>query len=223
MNISIVCSDPLHPFMPVLEQWAQKRGATHAVKIARRVAELDHGDLLFLISCHEIVRPETTRRFTHSLVVHASDLPRGRGWSPHIWSIVGGENVITVSLLEAAQGVDSGMIWTKEQFRLDGHELHDEINARLFETEIRLMDFALARCRDIAPQPQDEVDASYWRKRTPQDSRVDIDRSIREQFNLLRVCDPDRYPAFFEKDGFVYDITLKKRETRPEGNDDARG
>ena len=94
---------------------------------------------------------------------------------------------------------------------LEGHELYDEINAKLFQAELDLMDFAIDHFTTVRPSPQTAAAATYYRRRTPGDSKIDIDASIREQFALLRVADPNRYPAFFEKDGYLYDVILKKR------------
>lgn len=168
--------------------------------------------MLFLISCHEIVGMDIRSRYQATLVVHASDLPSGRGWSPHIWQILGGGNRITVSLLEAEDAVDSGAIWAKRDFQLDGHELWDEINEKLFAIEIELMDFAVDNFGGICPNPQPAQGTSYFPKRTPEDSRLDPSKSIREQFNLLRVCDPDRFPAFFELNGHRYRLMIEKDE-----------
>ena len=37
---------------------------------------------------------------------------------------------------------------------------------------------------------------SYNRKRNSNDSEINIKKSIKSQFNLLRICDNERYPAF---------------------------
>jgi hypothetical protein len=37
---------------------------------------------------------------------------------------------------------------------------------------------------------------SWYKRRRPADSELDPDLSIREQFNLLRTVDNERYPAF---------------------------
>ena len=100
------------------------------------------------------------------------------------------------------------------RFELKGHELIDEINDRLLKTELSLMDFAVANFNNIIPKNQDEKVATYYSKRSPEDSRLDPNKSISEQFNLLRVCDPARYPAFFEMNGFRYQITISKVPTR---------
>ena len=48
------------------------------------------------------------------------------------------------------------------------------------------------------------------KRRTPADSRLDPDKSIAEQFELLRVVDNQRYPAFFDHRGRRYRITIEK-------------
>jgi len=58
--------------------------------------------------------------------------------------------------------------------------------------------------------PQDERPPSYYRRRTPDDSRLDPSRSIAEQFDLLRVADPQRFPAFFDLRGHRYVVRIEK-------------
>jgi methionyl-tRNA formyltransferase len=57
---------------------------------------------------------------------------------------------------------------------------------------------------------QQEGEPTYRRKRIPADSQVDPDQSIAEIFDLLRVCDPDRYPAFFEHRGAKYALSIRR-------------
>lgn len=189
-----------------MEPWVR---AHAGARLVRSVAELVGGDFLFLISCGEIIRPEVRDRYRHTLVIHASDLPRDRGWSPHVWTIIEGGQAITVSLLVCTDPVDSGDIWHQERFALDGTETFDEINARLFAAEVRLMDWAITHCDTDQPRPQ-TGEPSYRRKRTPADSQVRPEQSIAEIFDLLRVCDPERYPAFFEYRGAKYALALRR-------------
>jgi methionyl-tRNA formyltransferase len=54
---------------------------------------------------------------------------------------------------------------------------------------------------------------SFYPRRTPKDSRLDINRPLKEQFNLLRVVDNARYPAYFEiLTGEVYTLHVQKHE-----------
>ena len=212
MKISVLCSNPDHPVFAHMGDWAARRSADHSLELVSRSSELSGGDILFLISCQEMIHKATRDRYKKTLVVHAGDLPRRRGWSPQIWTVLDGENTIVVTLLEAEDAVDSGAIWKKLPIDLDGHELYDEINRKLFQAETELMDFAVDNFGAVSPQEQNPEGATYCRRRRPEDSRIDLDRPLREQFNLLRVSDPLRYPAFFEVNSHIYEIILKRRE-----------
>ncbi len=210
MKITILCSDLHHPVFPWLQSWAERNRAAHAVDLVRAKDALAGGDILFLISCHELIGPDVRARYRATLVIHASDLPLGRGWSPHIWQVLEKKQHIKVTLLEAADAVDSGAIWTQTAFDLEGHETFAEINAKLFEAEMRLMDYAVLHLETVQPRPQDDREPTRYRKRTPEDSRINPQRSIADQFDLLRVADPERFPAFFDLLGHRYFIHITK-------------
>jgi methionyl-tRNA formyltransferase len=212
MRIDIICSDVKHPFNERLEQWIEQKRSRHDVRLCRRVDEVGEGDLLFLISCHEIVRSSVRTRFKSTLVIHASDLPLGRGWSPHIWQIIEGQSGFSVTLLEAADGVDSGRIWSQRRVELEGHELADEINARLFSAELELMDEAVESPGSVSPREQDSRTPSYYRKRTPADSELDPNKTIAEQFDLMRIADRRRFPNYFLLRGHKYILRLEKAD-----------
>ncbi len=183
----------------------------HQVELVRKKSELSGGDILFLISCSEIVSVTDRAAYRTSLVLHASDLPHGRGWSPHIWQLIDGATEITLSLLEAEDRVDSGRIWRKLKFPVPKHALWDEINKCLFEAEVELIDFAVREFKTVSPTTQDpSIQPSYYPRRTPADSQIDPSQSIASQFDRIRVCDPNRFPAFFELHGRKYKLILEK-------------
>jgi methionyl-tRNA formyltransferase len=93
---------------------------------------------------------------------------------------------------------------------LEGHELLDEINEKLFDAEIFLMTFAVDRASDINPIEQVGDPGNYMKKRTPADSEIDPKKTISEQFNLLRIVDSNRYPAFFYYLGCKYQLKIEK-------------
>lgn len=213
MEISILCTDRSHPVFKSLRGWADEmilKG--HSVSLLHDKACLKGGDVLFLVSCSQIVRNEERSKYKATLVLHASDLPMGRGWSPYIWAVLKGDNQITVTLLEASEPVDSGAIYLQTKFTLEGHELLPEINAKLFDAELSLMSNAVEQFESITPIPQQGEAGAYLPKRSPADSRLDPNRTIAEQFNLLRVVDSERYPAFFDYCGKRYLIKIQKDE-----------
>lgn len=213
MRISVLCSNKAHPVFETLSLWQKKHESKHKIELVQSRHELSGGDILFLISCSELIQIEVRNRYKATLVLHASNLPIGRGWSPHIWQIIEGNSKITVSLLNAEDKVDSGSIWAQREILLEGHELYNEINSKLFVLESDLMDFAVDNFENISPVPQLDVEPTYYRKRTPEDSSIDPDKSISEQFNLLRVADPERFPAYFDLHNHRYLIKLEKVNT----------
>lgn len=136
----------------------------------------------------------------------------GQGWSPYVWAILSGVNQITLCLLEANDPVDSGAIWLKTEFFLEGHELLPEINEKLFAAELSLMTQAVEQFGAITPTAQCGDPGPYMPKRTPKDSRLDPNKTLAEQFDLLRVVDSTRYPAFFDYRGKRYLLTIEKGE-----------
>lgn len=211
MKIAIICSDLNHPVMPHLLKWQQKWHGRHDVQIASRIETVDQADITYLVSCSQIITADARLRLGAVMVLHASDLPKGRGWSPHVWDIIGGAETLTLSLIEAVDPVDSGGIWVQDRIPVPRDALYDEINALLFEAELKLMDMGLGLLASGAlPRAQPVIESTWHPKRKPEDSELDPTESIEAQFDLIRVCDPDRYPAFFTLRGQRYAIELRK-------------
>lgn len=211
MKITLLCSDPQHPVNAYIHRWAAAQAGLHEVDIVQKKSQLGGGEILFLISCSEIINANDRAQYKTSLVLHASDLPQGRGWNPHIWALVQGSEAITLSMLEAEDKVDSGRIWRKVQIRVPKHALWDEINHLLFTAEVEMIAYAVHNYALVTPQAQTGTDeATYYPKRTPKDSQIDPHKSISEQFDLIRVCDPNRFPAYFEYMGQRYVLKIEK-------------
>lgn len=199
--------------MSYLYDWASRNDELHNVNLINSIQDCCGGDILFLVSCSEKITKDIRDRYQKTLVLHASDLPVGRGWSPHVWDIIDGANHLTLTLLEAEDIVDSGKIWKKEKIDIPKHYDFDEINKALFTAEVRLIDFSIKNFTSIRPHDQDKsIVTTYRSKRSPENSQIFPERSIIEQFNLLRTCDPDRFPAFFDHLGHRYNIKLEKAD-----------
>ena len=189
------------------------RSAGHEVRTIHDPAGLERGDLAFFLSSSSLVGPDQLALHAHNLVVHESALPRGRGWSPLTWQVLEGARDIPVTLFEAVPAVDAGAIHDQTTIETGGYELVDELRdlqaaatVALCERFVASYPFALADTRAQRGTP------SHYRRRIPQDSRLDPDVSIREQFDLLRVVDNDRYPGYFEIDGHRYVLRIERAD-----------
>jgi len=175
--------------------------------------EIPNGELCFILNCSKLVKPNILNRNKHNLVIHASDLPKGKGWSPWTWLILEGENDIPLTLFEAKEAVDSGVIYLQEWVIFDGHELIDEIRESLANKIVSMCQHFVQLYPNIIEESREQNgNESFYPRRNASDSQLDIHRSIVEQFNLLRVVDNDRYPAFFEYRGCKYLLKIEKDE-----------
>ena len=168
-------------------------------------------DFCFCLSFGKVVPQEVRKRYLHTLVVHGSDLPEGKGWSPLSWQILEGKNCIPVTLLEAAQRIDSGVIYSQRWIEYRGDELIGELRGVLANAELDLC----RRFVDKYPKSAERATKqsgkeSFYLRRRPSDSQLDPNSSIAEQMNLLRIVDNDRYPAFFELRDNQYRIEINK-------------
>ena len=211
-TVHIVCTDPAHGVNAWLQRWAAAHAHDAQVHILRDAREAVGGDFLFLVSCHQIIGAEVRARYRHTLVLHASALPAGRGMSPHVWQILEGRGGFTLTMLEAVDALDAGRIWHQIEVEVPSTAVCHEINQRLFDAELALMNWALDNAATVQPREQ-HGESSYYRKRGPADSRLDPERALAEQFDLLRVSDPERYPAHFEYRGRRYRLRLEPMES----------
>lgn len=171
--------------------------------------EIESGDVLVLLGCEKILPPASRKLNRVNLVIHESALPEGRGWSPLTWQILEGKNRIPVSLFEAGERVDDGPVYNQTVIELDGTELVDEIREKQAHASFALISQFISQYPKVQSQQQSGA-ASYYPKRGPDDSKLSPDKTIAEQFDLLRVADPKRYPAFFEFRGCRYKLKIEK-------------
>ncbi|MFM7022525.1 MAG: hypothetical protein ACKOXB_06065 [Flavobacteriales bacterium] len=164
------------------------------------------GDVLVMLSCEQIFKNLHLNK--HNLVVHESALPHGKGWSPLTWQVLEGKNQIPITLFEAVSSVDAGAIYISDVIELEGTELVEDLRKKQgLKTNEMVLQF-LDAYPDIQGRAQ-EGESTFYARRGPADSELDINKSIAEQFNLLRVCDNEKYPAFFHYQGRKYKIKIE--------------
>jgi methionyl-tRNA formyltransferase len=176
--------------------------------LARSQSDVGDGDIVFLLGCIQIVPAEMLARNRRNLVVHESELPEGRGFSPLTWQVIEGRHTIPVCLFEATDELDAGPVIYRDAMELDGHELVDELRALQASKTIDLCLRFLSKASPPAGVPQ-RGESRRYRRRTPQDSRLDPDKTLHAQFDLLRTIDNERYPAFFDLAGHRYRLRIE--------------
>lgn len=217
LKLSILCDTPDSWIVPYVKQIVERVKRPHDCCFVTKAADIETGDMLFLLGCTRIVPDDILKRNKHNFVVHESDLPAGRGFSPVSWQVLEGKSEIPIVLFEATKDVDAGAIYLKDAINLEGTELIDEIRAKqAAKTEALVMEL-LDRWPDITPQEQ-QGEPTYYRKRLVQDDCLDVHKTIAEQFNHLRIVHNDQYPAWFEYKGRKFILRIYPAERTVNGS-----
>ena len=183
--------------MPWLRRIHEITRPYHDVRICQKKEEIPNGDFTFLLGCTRIIKKEYLERNKHNLVIHESALPKGKGWSPLSWQILEGMNTIPVTLFEADESLDAGSIYLRDFIQLNGDELLPEIKEKQGIKTVELVLRFLSLWPDLEPIPQ-IGESSFYAKRHHLSDKLDITKTIAEQFNHLRIVDNEQFPAWFE-------------------------
>ena len=212
LRISILTDNPESWIIPYVEKLKKELQPQHFVKHYFEVNELDYGDILLILSCEKLIKEQYLKLHKSNIVIHPSALPEGKGWSPLAWQILEGKNSIPVTMFEATKNLDAGPTYFLDYIKLNGGELNDEIKHKQGVLTINLIKKYLEKFPNNTKTSQKGKETIYP-KRNKENSKLDVDKSVREQFNLLRVVDNERYPAFFELNGERYTIKITKNSS----------
>lgn len=211
MEITLLCDNQESWIIPYLRRLNDFLNANDTIDsiLVENLEEVNKRDILFILSCENILDDKDLDKHKNNLVIHESDLPQGKGWSPLTWQILEGKKQIPITLFEASSKVDYGDIYYKDFISLEGHELIDEIKYKQWDKTKKLILKFIDKYPNNSSYKQ-TGNSTYYLKRSPKNSQIDIDKTINEQFDLLRVVDNNRYPAFFLKEGYKYLLYIEK-------------
>jgi len=167
-------------------------------------------DIVYILSYHKIIPMEQLAANRHNIVIHASALPKGKGWAPMFWQVLEEKNEIPFTMFEASSGVDDGDIYMQEILHLTGYELNDALRDKQANFIIEMCLKFIKNYEKYKSVKAQNGEESFYSKRSVKDSELDVDKTIKEQFNLLRIVSNDDYPAFFEIDGHKYILKIEK-------------
>ncbi len=153
-------------------------------------------DIVIIINYTKILSKSFLSKNNLNLVIHASNLPKDRGFAPVAYQVLKKRKKIYMCLIEAAEKVDTGKIILKNYFNLDGTELYDEIREKTAKAMIQLIRVFLKKYPNLKSRKQFGK-PTFNRRRNSSDSLLNINKSIKSQFDLIRICDNENFPLFF--------------------------
>ena len=109
--------------------------------------------------------------------------------------------------MKAIDKVDAGPIYFQNSFMLNGTELSDKIKYIQGRQMIKIIKKFLVKYPNVKSRKQIGK-SNFNKRRNPKDSQLDINKTIKQQFNNLRINDNKLYPSFFHFKGKKYIIKI---------------
>jgi len=155
-------------------------------------------EIVFVLGYTKILPESFIKNNKNVLIIHESNLPKFKGFAPMQWQILKNKKNITNSLvmLGIKESVDSGKIILQNKILLRGHELYKEIRDKQFDSTYKLVKKFLCIYPNFTTRKQ-KGKSTFLRRRKAEDSRININKNIKNQFNLLRISNNNDWPAFF--------------------------
>ena len=131
--------------------------------------------------------------------VHASLLPRWRGAAPIQRAIMAGDRVTGVQVMRMSEGLDEGPVLSTAEVEIEADDTAGTLHDKLMAAAAMLLPQTLAAIAagTAVETPQAEAGATYARKITTEEARIDWSRPAAEIDRMIRGLSP--FPgAWFE-------------------------
>jgi len=165
-------------------------------KISKNPKNIKNQNIVFPLSYTKILPEDFLQKNELILVAHPSKLPKDKGFAPLQYQILKNKNKFYMSLIKAVKEVDAGPIYFQNSFVLNGTELSDEIRYVQGIQFLNIIKKFLIKYPNVKPTKQIGK-GNFNKRRYPKDSQLNINKTIKQQFNHLRINDNELYPSFF--------------------------
>ncbi|WP_108812748.1 methionyl-tRNA formyltransferase [Sphingorhabdus sp. Alg231-15] len=146
------------------------------------------------------------------LNIHGSLLPRWRGAAPVQRAILAGDQETGITIMQMEAGLDTGPMLLKSSTPV-AEKTAGELTEELAQTGADLMVQYLASPQDHSPEVQDDTLATYAKKITKEEARVNFDQPATAVLQQVRAFNPVPC-AFFEYEGDRYRIHSAETVTK---------
>ncbi len=131
--------------------------------------------------------------------IHASLLPRYRGWAPINWAIINGETETGVTFFYLEDEIDAGDVIAQVRFAIAPADTCASVYEKAEQASIAMLREYLPQIAEgVAPRiPQDHHAATQFPQRTPDDGLIDWSWDAKQLANFIRAQTKPYPGAFF--------------------------
>lgn len=161
-------------------------------------------DYIFVIGLSQLVKDEIINAAKKGVIgFHPAPLPKYRGRATNVWQQLLGVKESAVSVFFIDDGIDSGDILAQEPYYIGDNDYCQDVLDKIDEVAIVAMRKVLIGLRDntLVPVKQNDEEASYTLKRSPEDGLIDWNQSIKDIHLFIRAISKPYPGAFSMYDG----------------------
>ncbi len=194
-----------------LRNYDFKLNNRYIFNISKNLNNIKNQNIVFPLSYTRILPKSFLQKNELVLIAHLSKLPKDKGFAPLQYQILRNKNKIYMSLIKAVKEIDAGPIYFQNSFILNGTELSDEIRNIQGMQILNIIKKFLIKYPKVKSKKQIGK-GNFNKRRYPKDSQLDVNKTIKQQFNHIRVNDNKLYPSFFYYRGKKYIIKIFKEK-----------
>lgn len=159
-------------------------------------------DIVFLSGVHFILPEDYLSKPTYGVYCfHESPLPEGRGSAPIHWAVSNKRPNLTVSLFEADAKIDKGYIAVQVNVPIKKTDVYFDLERKRSEGICTAFEIFLEELKQGCIVLRKQTgSSSYNKKRSVADSELDINKPLVELWDHIRICDNEKFPAYFKID-----------------------
>ena len=180
-------------------------------KISKNPNNIKNQNIVFPVSCTKILPESFLQKNELVLIAHSAKLPKDKGFAALQYQILKNQRKFYISLFKAIKEVDAGPIYCQNYFMLNGTELSDEIRNIQGLQILRIINKFLIKYPNVKSKKQSGK-SNFNKRRYSKDSELNVNKTIKQQFNHLRINDNELYPSFFYFKGQKYIIKIFKEK-----------
>lgn len=168
-------------------------------------------EILFLLGLTSKFQISKYKNIKNIFLIHESDLPKGRGWSPIKYQILENKKKIKCCLISCEDILDSGDIYETGILKISKTDLYDDIKFKQYKITIDLIVKLLKKYPNIKSKKQSGK-PTWYKKLSSIDDKLDPNKSLLSLFNKIRSTNYKKHQNFFYLNGKRFYLRISKQK-----------
>lgn len=161
-------------------------------------------DYIFVVGISQLVGEQILSTAKEGAIgFHPTPLPKYRGRAAMVWQMLLGVRETKCTMFFINEGMDSGDIIAQETYMIGEMDYAEDVEVKLLEAIKPLAKNVIKQIMSgcVARHKQNEEEATYLLKRTPEDGMIDWNQPVEEIHLLIRAISKPYPGAYSHYDG----------------------